>query len=683
MTNLDVDEVSGPRAVLSRDNVPEIIAALNDPRDTTSRTWNIVEVLEVLIDAGHFLVAENLAERVLEMMQHDGRSRLFKGYWALCSLMIRGDQSVQLAELERLYLEINHTGHSVADRVRAGVLLARGLALCVGLGTLGQAALLRTRQILGIELRRVSQTDDIELRSQVVLDLAKTYLHAPIPDPLAAHALVVPLKQELVQRGVSLGRAFDLSRVLYQAARMIGAELAPQISEDSLREEAQVVGGVARALAELAIARRSSELAVDMTERAAEILQENEFVAGAFEAFFLLGTNALDRGYNVVAERYLRRALELSTRGGFEHGSLVVLIGLFQCASISDNRDELRRRAEAVVEALGSELALGSSGLNAAAAQQIVGDVEGALRTAKRCERFFSRQRLPGFRAQALAIEGTCEAHRNRWDKAAAAWRKAVAIDVERYAFIQGCERKGLVAQAIVMHDMTTCGQLRDATARKAHKLLAEADAEIGNCGELPEAIETRARLQSIHAQVSLISGEYVRALRHLSSARTLFDSLGKGFDVAMADAFTGLSMIEVGKSGTPDILEEAVLTLQRAHQFFSSPACPAIRWKILYYLAVAALRISNGAAEAGSRVKWRELAIGWVRSAEADLKSLEGDINSSTPVVTGQSDFSPGLKRDSLEALKHALGVRQARRSKAEESIAEKDTTAGGGVVH
>jgi tetratricopeptide (TPR) repeat protein len=472
---------------------------------------------------------------------------------------------------------------------------------------------------------------------------------------------------------------------MYQAGKVLGGAKAQRFSDEALRAEGRAVGGLAPALAELAIARRAEEVSVEHLEQAADLLESHQFLSGAFEASFLLATTALDRGHNVIGERYCRRALDLSERGGFVHGSLVALVGLFQSASIAESADELQRRCEAIVERLGSELALGSSGLNAAAAQQIVGDVDGAAATARRCEQLFGRHGLFGYQAQALGIVGTCEAHKGRWDKAGVAWSKALQLDEQRHAFIQACERRGLVVQAWVMHDMTSLGHLSEKTIERAESMLVKAEQGAERLGDVPEAVQARARLQSVHAQLCVMSQQHVKALRHLSGARSLFQSLGAEYDVALVDAFTGLSMIEVGKTAAPNLLEEAVLTLQRSFQFFSSPAYPPVRWKVLYYLALAGVYVSNNQSDPLERAKWRDLALGWLRAAEQDLKVVQN--GESSPVAAGmgaQTEFSPGLKPEALDSLRRALGVRERTREKRADTEREKIANPpGGGYVH
>ena len=130
-----------------------------------------------------------------------------------------------------------------------------------------------------------------------------------------------------------------------------------------------------------------------------------------------------------------------------------------------------------------------------------------------------------------------------------------------------------------------------------------------------------------------------------------------------MTDSFIGLSMLDVGKTSTLDVLEEAVAALQRAHHFFSSPVNQAMRWKVLYYLSVAALHISNSASDIDVKINWRDLAVRWAKSSDADLSALElGSNGASSTVPSGYGDLSPGLNRQALDALKKALGIRPAK---------------------
>jgi tetratricopeptide (TPR) repeat protein len=643
--------------------------------DHPAPAWNIVDALEVLIDAGQFRVARGLASSISELVNGDGRERLFDGYVVLCDLMERGDQSRAIECLERSYIEIHNGGHSLQDKVRIGLLLARALAMCVGVGGLSQRAMLRARSLLGVELERIGAAQNLELEAQVITELAKCYLHAPTEDARAAQALLdVFIRRENFSQ-VSPSRAFDIKRVLFQAQRRLGDDSIADGADEFLRQEAQSQGGVARALTELAIARGSASVDLDRVESAADIFEANEFLAGAFEARFILAAQALDRGYNVAAERHWQRALAIAEAGGFLHGKLLALLGLFQSSMLGDDNSQAARWLDVAQDELGSELAIASAGLNVAAGRQILGDFSAALTIAKRCEMFFKAQHLVGFQSQAAHIVGTCQAHAGRWSQARQTWARAANLDRQRHAFVLACERQCLVAQAYLMTDVTSSGGVQPSTARKIDSIVKQAEASLAPFGEFSEAVRVRARLCSVRAHLSVLCGDHVRGLRYLSNARDLFASLGQHVDVAMVDALTALSMLEVGKTANPGLAEEAVLYLQRALQFFSAAPEYALRWKLLYYLAVAGVMVAQSKSSEHDKLKWRELAAAWLRDAEkecAQQKATQGSVVMSDGVY---ADFSPGLKPAAIDELKSALGLRARPRKKrdAEPQLSER----------
>lgn len=662
-------EETKPVRAVSRDSVVGILRALRN-QEQEAPAWNVVEVLEILIDAGQFSAAGELAGNIAGLVVGDGRERLFKGYAVLCQLMESGEQRRCLEALERLYIEIHNGGHSLADKARIGLLVARALALCVSVGSLSQRAMLRCRNILSVELERLALSGDHELEAQVLTELAKCYLHAPTEDARAAHAMLQLFVTDPKFARVSPSRAFDVRRVLFQAQRCLGEQSSGQLSEELLRLEAQSLGGVARALTELAIARRQVEISPERLERAATIFEANEFLSGAFEARFVLGTHALDRGHNVVADKQWRRALAIAESGGFLHGKLLALLGLFQSAMLGEDPVQAQLWLRTAQEALTSELSLGSAGLNIAAAQQMIGDFSGALATAKRCEVFFKDRNLAGFQAQAANIVGTCEANAGRWERARLAWSRAAALDEERFAFVSACERQGLVAQAYLMHDLTVSGRIKPTTSKRVFSILEKAEAGLESFGGLEEAIRVRARLHTVQAHMSALCQDHVRSLRYLSTARGLFGSLGLHLDVAMIDASTALSMLEIGKTSNPGLAEEAVLHLQRALQFFSAAQDASMRWKVLYYLAVSALLVSQSKTAIHDKAKWKDLAVGWIRDAEKECARQPTGANSGIMGDGGYADFSPGLKPAAIDELKSVLGLKERPRKRREDDV-------------
>jgi hypothetical protein len=652
---------------ISRDSVAGILSVLRSD-DPATPAWNIVEVLELLIDAGHFSSARDLAGKIAALVTGDGRDRLFRGYESLCELMELGDQSRVLETLERLYIEIHNGGHSIADKARIGLLLARALALCVSVGSLSERAMLRARSILSVELDRLALSQDRELEAQVLIELAKCYLYAPSEDAKAAQALLTMYSQKPVFEKLSAARAFDLKRVLFQAQRRTSQEAPDTVTVELLRLEAQSLGGVTRALTEVAIARVSADVDDQQLERAADIFEENDFLCGAFEVRFMLGSRALDLGHNVVADRQWRSALALAEAGGFLHGRLLALLGLFQSAMLGEDPRQAQLWLQTAEQELGSELALGSAGLNVSAGWQIVRDYSRALSVGSRCEAFFKERGLFGFQAQAAHIVATCEAQGGRWSKARLAWARAATLDEQRHAFVSACERHGLVAQACLMGDMASPGHIRPSTAKKVNSILERAEHTLESFGDLDEAVRIRGKLQTVHAHLCVLNNDHVKALRHLSTARGFFVQLGLEYDVAISDAFSALSMLEIAKSSNSDLAEEAVMHLQRSLQFFLALPGSPMRWKLLYYLAVAAVLVGQSKSSDHDKIKWRTLASGWIRQAEKEAAQL---LEVPDAGDGGSTSFSPGLKPAAIEEMKNALGLRDRSRKRRERAAA------------
>ncbi len=666
---------------LTRDSVSGVLSVLRSDQ-AAAPAWNIVELLELLIDAGHFSVARGLADNISGLVAGDGRHRLFQGYRALCELMELGNQSDALEVLERLYIEIHNRGHSIADKVRIGILLARALALCVSVGSLSERAMLRARSILSVELDRLALAQDYELEAQILTELAKCYIFAPTADAKAAQALLEIFVQKSTYEKVSAARAFDLKRVLFQAQQRVAPEAPGAITAELLRLEAQSLGGVTRALTEVAIARVSADIDVQQLERVADIFEANQFLCGAFEVRFMLASRALEMGHNVVADRQWQCALALAESGGFLHGKLLALLGLFQSAKLGEDARQALLWLERADQELSSELALGSAGLNVAAGWQIAQEHSRALAVAARCEAFFKKHTLVGFQAQAAHIVGTCEAQAGRWSKARLAWTRAATLDEQRHAFVSACERRGLVAQSYLMADIASPGHIRPSTAKKVNEILERTEQALQAFGDLDEALAIRAKLQTIHAHLSVISNDHVKALRHLSTARTLFAQLGLNHDVAFADAFSALSMLEIAKSSNSELAEEAVMHLQRSLQFFLTIPRSLMRWKLPYYLAVAAVFISQSKSSDLDKVKWRALATGWIRESEkeAALLSQPGDAATSDGDASS-SGFSPALKPTAIEQIKDILGLRERSRKRRQSTTVS--TTPSAGYVH
>jgi hypothetical protein len=143
---------------------------------------------------------------------------------------------------------------------------------------------------------------------------------------------------------------------------------------------------------------------------------------------------------------------------------------------------------------------------------------------------------------------------------------------------------------------------------------------------------------------------------------------LGLEYDVAISDAFSALSMLEIAKSSNSDLAEEAVMHLQRSLQFFLALPGSPMRWKLLYYLAVAAVLVGQSKSSDHDKIKWRTLASGWIRQAEKEAAQL---LEVPDAGDGGSTSFSPGLKPAAIEEMKNALGLRDRSRKRRERAAA------------
>jgi hypothetical protein len=228
------------------------------------------------------------------------------------------------------------------------------------------------------------------------------------------------------------------------------------------------------------------------------------------------------------------------------------------------------------------------------------------------------------------------------------------------------------------MGDMIGSGNVRPATAKKVISILERAEDTLQSFGDLDEALRVRAKLKTVHAHLCVLGNDHVRALQHLSKARSYFVGLGLDYDVAISDAFSALSMLEIAKSANPELAEEAVLHLQRSLQFFLAAPLSPMRWKLSYYLAVAAVLVAQGKAADHDKIKWRTLASGWIRQAEKELAQLPGAVDGAHGEETSGAGFSPGLKPAAIDELKNALGLRSRSRKRRDEENSPPAPSAG-----
>ena len=280
---------------LSREFLPELLRVVAQGGDEQGVTWNVVESLELLIDAGAVRDAHALATSVVKMLGDDRRDRLFRGYIGLCEIVQGAPIREKLDALEALFVEIEHGGFSSNDRAWIAIVLARAIQVGVYSRALPESELFRARTLLSNECTRAASHATTTQRAKIALELAKSYLQCPTPEITAARHILTSISAGFGGDALSDEVLFDVNRLLYQVGGDEGAVDEP--TSEALRALAYPLGGVARGLAELAIARRCPDLKEDQINaltKALALFEESSYRAGQFETLVALAGAAAE-----------------------------------------------------------------------------------------------------------------------------------------------------------------------------------------------------------------------------------------------------------------------------------------------------------------------------------------------------------------------------------------------------
>lgn len=668
---------------LTRERLPELLRTLEEDGHNPGVTWNAVDALELLVEAGHFRAARGLAEGVAELVAGSPRQRLFRGYIALCSMMEEGMVYESVQTLEGVHAEIASGGHSGADRARAALLVARALFVGVSLGVLPEADLLRARAALAAELDDSEDAGGSRPRVQVGLELAKTYLYAPKPEPLPARLLLERL-------GTDAGRELawepaarlDLARLRYHLEDSQAVKADSSARQEELRNLARVVGPVEEALVELSLARTGStdDKALERLRKAVEIFERYRYNSGTIEGLLILADEAVAREATVRGSTLFNRVSETAREGGNLQALLLALLGSFHCALSSGDTERASSARRVLEESLRSEIGVGSVGFSTVQAAQLCGDYKGAVRCAGRCERLYRQRGVPAGRAQALHLLAASHASAGAWGMASKAWGEAVSLDDMRRATVSASDKRAAFAQASVMSEHATQGFLSETGRKRAEGLLDQAEGALRPFESMSSALRAKAKIFSVRAQLCVMSKNAVAAVAWLSKARKVYEAMGAARDVALTDALSGLALLEAGKSRGGELYEESHALLHQALVFFDAAQHNVIRWKLKYYLAMAAYLSSQSKAGARGSLSWRETSATWLQGAMEDVEQ----ISSIELGSLDGGDFSPGLTPEVLEPLKKALGFKKKGRGASAARGATDDKMPGdGGYLH
>lgn len=665
---------------LCRDFVPELLKVVAKGGDEAGCSLNVVESLELLLDAGAFKDAHALAVGVVSMLGDDKRNRLFKAYAELCQIIQGGSLRTSLEKIEVIAHEIEHGGFSGSDKAWSGLVLARALLVGVYTRSLPESELLRARSILSKQFALGADATSPQNHLKLGLDLARSYVQCPSPELPAARELLERLRVLSQCPGISPESIFDVMRLLHQVAGDEGC------STDELRAFAHQIGGVARGLCEVSIARREQQLSsegADSLERAAALFEESSYRAGEFEALVSLGSAAADCEHHLKAYRLFNRADHVAREGGFLYGRGIALLGLFHSALGSGEVENAQIVGEKLRLLCSSELFLSAFGLNVVAVHQLLGKLDVAIKIGTKCEKMFTALASHALAGQAAFMVGASYAAGERWTQARGAWRRALVCDELRRAHVSACDRRAALAQAVAMVDFTEHGELRDVTRHEVERLLRQSEEALAPFGQSMPALQSLGKTLHIHAQLAILGKQPLVALKHLNRARDCYASLGIEREIALTDGLTGLALLEASKQNGSQLLDEALSALQRALDYFVQGADVRVTWKIRYYLAVGCILRSQQCGDPGQRESYRQTALKFLEEATAESNQCATEVGMPR-ATSGDGDFSPGLKSEVLEPLRAVLGVQPKRRKgKGADRGSARNSTGYGPYLH
>jgi tetratricopeptide (TPR) repeat protein len=503
---------------------------------------------------------------------------------------------------------------------------------------------------------------DAHLACLIGFELAKSYAHCSPHEIVVLNALVSHIRDVAADERVYPELRFDIQRLAYHLLPHADRDEEAETAAADLRRMALPLGAVTRGLAELSISRRpdiqESRRAVSR-EKALILFEENRYVSGIFEIAHTEGVAALANKANAKALNWFSEATQLADASGCSYGVALGSLGALQAALAMGSEDAVRH-VDRMRDLMRSDIAIGTTGLGTVAAMQVAGRLGDAIKAAQRCEKFFRERALETLESQAGFMLGSAHALSGQWRKAKTVWRRGISLDIRREAPLAAADKRAALAQAIAMEEFSTSSTISSAAMAKIQKLLAEAEHAAATCGDTVEAVRARAKVFQTHAQLCMIAHVPVDAVKYLGKARDLYEARGLNRDVALADALLGLALLEVAKLNGGRLYEESIVALQRALEFFSSTQHAHIRWKLKYYLAIAAFMSSRTKNQIEQRNHWVRAASAWLRGAKDDASAA----NAAGVGAGLDGDFSPGLDARALESLSAAL-ERKPRTSK------------------
>jgi tetratricopeptide (TPR) repeat protein len=664
---------------LVRENLRELLEGVRNPESGLSRTWNVVEAIELLVDAGQFKVARQLADYICGLLGDDERQRLFVAYKALCSIAIDGELQSNLSAIDTISHQITLLGHSHADRLRIALVRARALGIGVAMRALPESEILTARSLLEAQYRTALEAGKPQLALLAGLELIRTYVYAHNPELLAARGLLSQLvslvnpEQQLGGQvggdsggncqGVTDDMRCDLARFRYHIECSISEAGGNEFIERRLRADVAGLGEVSRALAELTIARLAPDNRNRATlEHAYAVFEHHGHIAAAAEAALALAGASLSIEHHARAQRFFTSSQALAEQGGSLYVLVSTLLGLFQTHVVTGDFVSAKALLRRLSTILSSDLALTAFGLPVVSALQVAGSFKAGERLARKCLTAARSSGVVSLEHEAYARLAGCLAGAGNWRSAASYYRTGALSAVRTRNFSVAAE----LFISTIQSELLLLATSKSGSEKADPKALAERQ---DNCSTLVrvlddvlgkvcvphEVLSLRARAEQLRAELLALSGDSVGCVKRLGEARRLYASGEQFRNVALVDACSGVALLEVAKKQGAGLWDEVFSSMQRALDYFEKENDITISWKIKYYLALSASLRSKGESEMPKQVMWAEVAHTWLEGAVRDHAVLAGvQTGSEQPVWS--NEFAPMLLPEALVALKRSL---------------------------
>lgn len=629
-------------SLLSRTDVPNLLEVFSSREKRGRDTWRIAEVLDVLLDAGQFKLALELADDIVCRLESSETKRLFVAYKKFCELIVFGVVGETIGELDRIHSIIKHGGHSTADKTRASLLMGRALLFCIKVGALPKEEILKARSVL---LERLAETSDAHEKALLRLELTKSYLASKEPELRAARGVMMEFEISAGAMGLSHDVQFDVTCLEYLITSLLdGSNPAHELS---FRHQFFDASSVTRALQELSIqnAKSEQEIELDMLQGSAELLEHQGFLGAAFEGYYLLAKSFMAKGMNVPALRMAKHALKNAESSGLLYGEVaakLLLFEIYQLGGMARERDVI---AAAIRDEYHSELIVMSQGSAIASVLLESASAERLYHYARKVDDMLCMGAVKSSRMLGLPVIAQTYFHARKWDEARKIWKELAKGERDKGLLLDADVTGVFVIRCWLQILTESSSQAPDALDVIEVELL-DLDRRFKHFSPTPKATLGRARVHILLAQVQGLRKAPLVALKHLSVARNLCEQLGSVAELAAVECATGAFLLQVGAGGDSVILESAVLSLRRAEEFYRVAGQVRGRLKALYFLASSAKVLSKSEHGRMRSMRWKKLAMSWIvecdqlyrKSRNKGFSRVECDCFDAIPSISASS---------------------------------------------